>query len=67
MSVSARVLSERFTFEDDAAGEIKCASACLRVRVEAFAHCGVSVAPAAGGDCQVGYRETVMTAWLLPG
>ncbi len=68
------VLSERFTSKKDTVKDkvrvhvcalTKCLWIC--VCVGGCVHCWVCVVLIASGDCQVGYRETVMTALLLPG
>lgn len=67
-------LSERFTSKKDTVKDKVRAHVCVLtkclwicVRVGGRVHCWVCVALIASGDCQVGYRETVMTALLLPG
>ena len=64
---------ERYTLRRKERG-IMCSCDFYSVRVREYlfficgsVHCSVCVALIASGDCQVGYRETVMTALLLPG
>lgn len=59
-------LGEHFTCKKDREKYKVCVHASMLFECGCV-HCGECVVLTASGDCQVGYKETVMTALLLPG